>query len=205
MVAHTLRAEGHDASEDGTGRGVPLVADPICANEQRTYTHEGSTFRLRNVVPFRKAQKAHDADDCGRWEEAEHSNTLAGHGTTTSEAVVQSLAIRGRDGMPQAELGDDGKANALITPNGGRGGVGAGAVLATIPRRLTPVECCRLQGFPDDWNAWGVDEDGERVELADSPRYRQLGNAVTVNVAEWIGHRLATLATGFGEPLEVPA
>jgi DNA (cytosine-5)-methyltransferase 1 len=47
-------------------------------------------------------------------------------------------------------------------------------------RRLTPVECERLQGFPDNWTA------GQ----ADSSRYRQMGNAVTVNVAEWIGHRL---------------
>lgn len=47
-------------------------------------------------------------------------------------------------------------------------------------RRLTPVECERLQGFPDGWT------DGQ----ADSNRYRQMGNAVTVPVAEWIGHRL---------------
>ena len=47
-------------------------------------------------------------------------------------------------------------------------------------RRLTPVECERLQGFPDNWT------DGQ----ADSPRYKQLGNAVTVNVIEWIGKRL---------------
>jgi len=50
----------------------------------------------------------------------------------------------------------------------------------TIVRRLTPVECERLQGFPDDWT------DGQR----DSQRYKQLGNAVTVNVVEWIGSRL---------------
>lgn len=47
-------------------------------------------------------------------------------------------------------------------------------------RRLTPVECERLQGFPDGWT------DGQ----ADSPRYCQLGNAVTVSVAEWIGGRI---------------
>jgi DNA (cytosine-5)-methyltransferase 1 len=47
-------------------------------------------------------------------------------------------------------------------------------------RRLTPVECARLQGFPDDWNDW----------LADAQRYRQYGNAVAVPVAEWIGRRI---------------
>ena len=51
----------------------------------------------------------------------------------------------------------------------------AGAV-----RRLTPVECARLQGFPDDWNE----------EVSDAQRYKQFGNAVTVPVAKWIGERI---------------
>ena len=53
--------------------------------------------------------------------------------------------------------------------------------MATGVRRLTPTECERLQGFPDGWT------DGQ----ADSHRYKQMGNAVTVNVAEWIGKRIA--------------
>ena len=56
----------------------------------------------------------------------------------------------------------------------------------TTPRRLTPRECERLQGFPDDWTRYY--HDGKQV--ADGPRYRMLGNAVTVNVAEWIGKRI---------------
>lgn len=56
----------------------------------------------------------------------------------------------------------------------------------TIPRRLTPKECERLQGFPDDWTRYYADG----TEVADGPRYRMLGNAVTVNVAEWIGRRI---------------
>jgi DNA (cytosine-5)-methyltransferase 1 len=47
-------------------------------------------------------------------------------------------------------------------------------------RRLTPVECERLQGFPDDWTS------GQ----ADSNRYKQMGNAVAVPVVEWIVSRL---------------
>lgn len=60
-------------------------------------------------------------------------------------------------------------------------------------RRLTPVECNRLQGFPDDWNEWGLDEQGNRVELSDSARYRQAGNAVAVPCARWIGNRIRTI------------
>lgn len=52
-------------------------------------------------------------------------------------------------------------------------------------RRLTPTECERLQGFPDHWTAYS---DGKTQ--ADSARYRQLGNAVAVPVAEWIGKRI---------------
>lgn len=50
-------------------------------------------------------------------------------------------------------------------------------------RRLTPTECCRLQGFPDDWL------DG----LSDAAKYRALGNAVAVPVAEWIAGRIMAL------------
>jgi DNA (cytosine-5)-methyltransferase 1 len=49
-------------------------------------------------------------------------------------------------------------------------------------RRLTPIECERLQGFPDGWTAVNG--------MSDSARYRMLGNAVCVPVAEWIGRRI---------------
>lgn len=62
-----------------------------------------------------------------------------------------------------------------------------------VIRRLTPVETCRLQGFPDDWNAQGINDKGEVVPISDSQRYRQMGNAVTVNVIEWIGNQLKPL------------
>lgn len=47
-------------------------------------------------------------------------------------------------------------------------------------RRLTPIECERLQGFPDDWTS----------SQSDTHRYKQMGNAVTVNVIEWIGQQM---------------
>jgi len=67
-------------------------------------------------------------------------------------------------------------------------------------RRLTPIECERLQGFPDNWtsekmeltlegNEWKAT--GKVVKQADGPRYKQLGNAVTVNVAEYLGKQIA--------------
>ncbi|MDY6866638.1 MAG: DNA cytosine methyltransferase [Chloroflexota bacterium] len=61
-----------------------------------------------------------------------------------------------------------------------RMGTGGNNVPLIGVRRLTPTECCRLQGFPDDWND----------NVSDSQRYKQTGNAVTVNVIEWIGNRI---------------
>ena len=165
-IAHTLRGEGHDAGEDGTGRGTPLVAcgplpfdttqitsrlnrstpragdifhpptagehppaicytgdnrvaDPLSANEQKTYSHEGSSFRLHNCV-----------DQC----------------------------IRG-------------------------------------VRRLTPRECERLQGFPDNWTIVPY----LKGESRDSNRYRSLGNSMAVPVMRWIGERIK-LVDGAIEP-----
>jgi len=51
-------------------------------------------------------------------------------------------------------------------------------------RRLTPTECERLQGFPDGWTQ-GV---------SDTQRYKLLGNAVTVNVIEFLGEKLLEVA-----------
>lgn len=59
-----------------------------------------------------------------------------------------------------------------------------------VVRRLTPRECERLQGFPDDWTAVRVDPKKGLISQADGPRYRQLGNAVAVPVAEWIGRKI---------------
>lgn len=57
-------------------------------------------------------------------------------------------------------------------------------------RRVTPTEVERLQGFPDGHTAWGIGSDGKRIEMSDTSRYRQLGNAVTVTVAERIARRI---------------
>ena len=54
----------------------------------------------------------------------------------------------------------------------------------TNVRRLTPIECERLQGFPDDWTA------GQ----SDSNRYKQMGNAVAVPVVEWIVQGIVDVA-----------
>jgi len=57
-------------------------------------------------------------------------------------------------------------------------------------RRLTPVECERLQGFPDNFTKLGIDTNGKSVEISDTQRYKVLGNAVTTNVITAIGENI---------------
>lgn len=68
-----------------------------------------------------------------------------------------------------------------------------GIVSSTGVRRLTPTECERLQGFADGWTAWGLDEQGRRVEMSDSARYRMLGNAVCRAVSDWLDRRIVAV------------
>jgi site-specific DNA-cytosine methylase len=62
---------------------------------------------------------------------------------------------------------------------------------ATGVRRLTPRECERLMGWPDDFTRWTADGH----ELADGHRYRMCGNGVVAPVSEWIGRRLVAAVT----------
>ncbi|EDH1073205.1 Dam family site-specific DNA-(adenine-N6)-methyltransferase [Salmonella enterica subsp. diarizonae] len=102
-----------------------------------------------------------------------------------------TIAIRGREEGSTVEVRNDGTANALLTPNGGRAGMGVGAVgWGMQVRRLTPVECERLQGFPDNHTliSW---RGKDAADCPDGPRYKAIGNSMAVPVMRWIGERIA--------------
>ena len=64
-------------------------------------------------------------------------------------------------------------------------------VLQTMAiRRLTPRECERLQGFPDDWTKIHYHKNGKSKECPDGPRYKACGNSMAVPVMRWIGERI---------------
>lgn len=138
LVAHSLRAEGFDASEDGTGRWTPLVATPLTSGGHPT-----------SNTPGRRKE-----DD---------TNIVAFNASGGGEKDISA-----RDNLANPVTGSNGDPGAIASLLG--------------VRRLTPVECERLQGFPDGWTDIG--------DTADSPRYSALGDAVTVNVAEWIGSQM---------------
>lgn len=109
--------------------------------------------------------------------------------------MIAAVAIRRREGGSNVEMRADGTANALRASEGGRRGEGCGAVLhRSAVRRLTPRECERLQGFPDDYTL--IPYRGKpAADCADGPRYKALGNSMAVPVMRWIGQRIENQAT----------
>lgn len=86
----------------------------------------------------------------------------------------------------------DGISPTLSAQNGG---VSQGSQLIQLTssiRRLTEIECERLQGFEDNWTQYG-DYDGEVKSVSRTQRYKCLGNAVTVDVVAEVGRRLLKL------------
>lgn len=92
---------------------------------------------------------------------------------------------------PRAGIGISAPGDPMYTlQSGAQHGVGVGMAV----RRLTPTECERLMGAPDGYTAWGIDGNGKRVDMADGPRYKMIGNGVGVPHSRWIGKRaLASL------------
>jgi hypothetical protein len=64
-------------------------------------------------------------------------------------------------------------------------------------RRLSPLECERLMGWPDNHTAKGVEADGKVVDIADSGRYRMCGNGVASPVSEWVGRCIIAAVARF--------
>ena len=190
-VAHSLRGEGFDASEDGTGRGVPLVPVAYRTAGDGAVYDEGDvtaplttgTDRNAQVVAFSVKDHGGDAmDDC--------SPTLRAGGFADSHqngGVMPAVAfdLRGRDGGSMME-GPHDTAN-IRAASGGSSRSYIAAPWAV--RRLTPKEAERLQAFPDGFTR--IPYRGKPADKCpDGPRYKALGNSMAVNVMTWIGERI---------------
>lgn len=79
--------------------------------------------------------------------------------------------------------------NKALTLRANQGGEGIGVARQGIVRKLTPTECERLQGFPDDWTKIPY-RNKPLDDCPDSPRYKAIGNSMAVPVMRWIGERL---------------
>lgn len=185
LVAHTLKAHGFDASEDGTGRGTPLVpvAAPLTAGMAKSAAR----------VPHEQGALVPVAFDCKAGGETALSigdvpGALRGDGHGGGHAAI---AIQERAVSENPDAGPDG---AGVRTDGAAYTLEARSVPQSVAtgwavRRLMPVECERLQGFPDDFTK--IPWRGKAADLCpDGPRYKALGNSMAVNVMHWLGERI---------------
>lgn len=96
------------------------------------------------------------------------AHSLRAEGFDAGEGTTPTLRSMGHDGSHQ------------------NGGGQLAVATQWAVRRLTPLECLRLQGFPDDY----FDKAKLNKPLADGPKYKLLGNSMAVNVMRWIGERI---------------
>lgn len=139
------------------------VSGPLMARD-----HKGNPGQVALAVDcYRKARRAQNAEDFETWEPSDVTNTL-NVSDNTGDVRATQLIVEVR-GVPYE-----------IDPSTLR------------VRRLTPLECERLQGLPDDWTDVAVRtlKNGKVKRTSDSARYAATGNAVAVPVVEWIARRL---------------
>jgi len=132
---------------------------------------------------FTKSRRAQNVDDYETWIEGGVMPTLNAFDNGDVRTTVIVFHPHYHDG---ARVQD--KTMNTLTSRMGTGGNNVSMLSdQSGVRRLTPVECERLQGFPDDWTA------GQ----SDSTRYKQMGNAVAVPVVEWIVQNIVDVAESF--------
>lgn len=189
--AATLRVGGESK---GGGSTLVLTESSTTARADVPTLTAALSHSYNKQTPLLFENHAHD----GRVEQKPHSPTLTSHCGTGGGNLPLVL-------NPDAVC----IAENIIGRQDHNGGNGVGAqqgvsyTLNTVGvhgvadgfgvRRLTPRECERLQGFPDDWTR--IPYRGKPAESCpDGPRYKACGNAVTVNVAQWVLERLARYA-----------
>jgi DNA (cytosine-5)-methyltransferase 1 len=197
FITHTLSADGFDASEDGTGRGVPMV--PVAFNlrgrdggalpEQSDLANIGAApgGSTNSYVAFSAKDHGADASDI--------APTLRGMGHDLSHAngggqLAVAVTLHSSDGTASTASFTEISSSLCSRAPGSMENSTTTAVMHGIGvRRLTPRECERLQGFPEDYTL--VEYRGKLA--ADGPRYRALGNSMAVPVMSWIGQRIAAV------------
>jgi len=161
VVAHSLRAEGFDASEDGTGRGTPLVA-----------------FDTTQITSKANRSNPQPGDPC-------HPLAAGAHPPT----IAFDCKASGQNGFGVGDIAST--MRSMGHSNSHQNGGGHQAVATGMQvRRLLPVECEKLQGFPPGYTAITV----KGKPAADGPRYKALGNSMAVNVMRHIGQRIQLVA-----------
>jgi DNA (cytosine-5)-methyltransferase 1 len=192
-VAPTLRGMGHDRSHANGGGQVAIAftqnqeGDVLSGDVMQSLgTNANATGRNAPTVAFTLHGSDGTVSAASATEIAGSLRTRAPgsieNSSTTAVLQEQPVAWSGEltastdvAGTLQRG-GEDGQIDGLMTPR-----------LAV--RRLTPRECERLQGFPDDYTLVAY----RGKPSADGPRYKALGNSMAVPVMRWIGERIAAV------------
>jgi DNA (cytosine-5)-methyltransferase 1 len=162
---------------DGGGKG------PLLVEEESLTLATGNGQTLFQPQAFRKAARAQSAEDDESWVADGQANTLNTFDmgdTRTTHAIVEPVPIQDTREVEKRQnglgVGQPGEPSFTLD-TASRAGFGTNYGV----RRLTPVECERLQAFPDGWT---------EPAGSDSARYKALGNAVTVNTVRWVLGRM---------------
>jgi DNA (cytosine-5)-methyltransferase 1 len=150
--------------------------------------HEMNHPVIAQPVPFTKSKRAQSTTDDETWVDGQVNPTISlfdqgdTRATTVAVAFAENFhAISETNTAPSMTT-----SGYSTSQNAG----GLGIASAMTVRRLTPRECERLQGFPDDWTM--IPYRGKPPEQCpDGPRYKALGNSMACNCMSWIGERIA--------------
>lgn len=190
-VAHALRADSFDASEDGTGRATPIV--PLVAG---TMPAAGATENKHGMgwgqqewesgyaIPV-QVHGAHGSNGAGIGEVGDPAMTLQAD-------IQQAVAFQAKASSQQSFNPSDVAPSLDVGKAGGMSVATAWAV-----RRLTPYECELLMGYEGEYTL--ISYRGKPA--ADGPRYKALGNSMAVPVMRWIGQRIELFEQITGEVL----
>ena len=215
LVAHTLRGDGFDATKDGSGRGIPLLPIGFSCKDY-------GADAMEDVAPTLRAMGHKDSHPNAGGQLAVAFRGCGQDGFMPREVAPPIVATDGGNTVPmvfEARYARNGRGSPdVVAPplkaQSGTSGRGDGAPLLAswvAVRRLTPRECERLQGFPDDWTlipGYNVKlRPNEIVEMAeylgisieraklygatpDGPRYKAIGNSMATPVMRWLGARI---------------
>jgi DNA (cytosine-5)-methyltransferase 1 len=177
-TSHTTRqtVTGETSASFGSGSyGGWTATDTAITLSQRD--HKGSN--TITVEPFTSSQFAQYTEGIGTLRS--NGGDLAGGSETLAVIVENPVIMRQREGKPGGGQGPLLSNDKSLTLSGSNDQT----LFAhnTAVRRLTPLECERLMGWPDDWTA------GQ----SDTHRYKQCGNGVASPVAQWIAQQLLKL------------
>ena len=179
-IAATLQ---HPGNSGGNYRGMNMVAES-CEIKVNSATSKGyEVARQGDSINFAQPNSETRRGRVGKGK-AQTLETSCNQAVITPKIVGYTRDTKGK--VVDRHLKDT--AGTIHTASGSGGNTDQFVQDYRI-RRLTPIECERLQGFPDNHTQYGI-YDGEVKEMSNTQRYKQCGNAVTVDVVQAIAERL---------------